>query len=132
MESDEKEIRELVAAWMRATIDGDVEAVLSLIAEDAIFLVPGKPVMRKTDFAEAARAQSAGKAPTFEGTSEIQEIRVVGDWAFMWTRLTVVATPPDGTESTTRSGHTLSVLRKDQGRWLLARDANLLAPAPAA
>jgi hypothetical protein len=29
-----------------------------------------------------------------------------------------------------RSGHTLTVLRKEQGRWLLARDANLLAPAP--
>jgi hypothetical protein len=31
-----------------------------------------------------------------------------------------------------RQGHTLTVLRKVQGRWLLARDANLLgAPQPA-
>jgi hypothetical protein len=28
----------------------------------------------------------------------------------------------------TRSGHTLSILRKQEGKWLLARDANMLAP----
>jgi hypothetical protein len=27
--------------------------------------------------------------------SEIQEIVVAGDWAFMWTRLSVVVTPPN-------------------------------------
>ena len=46
----------------------------------------------------------------------------------MWTRLTVVATPPGGAPSTTRAGHTLSILRKQNGKWLLARDANMLAP----
>jgi ketosteroid isomerase-like protein len=40
----------------------------------------------------------------------------------------VVATAPEGGKSTTRSGHTLTVLHKQHGRWLLARDANLLAP----
>lgn len=30
-----------------------------------------------------------------------------------------------------RAGHTLSVLRKQDGRWVLARDANLLAPVHA-
>jgi hypothetical protein len=28
-----------------------------------------------------------------------------------------------------RRGHTLSVLRKERGHWVIARDANLLAPA---
>lgn len=130
MQSDEQEIRELVATWMAATKAGDAEAVLNLMSEDVVFLVPGQPVMRKADFAAAARAQAAGEAPKFEGTSEIQEIKVVGDWAFMWTRLTVVATPPGGGRSTTRSGHTLSVLKKEKGKWVLARDANLLAPVP--
>lgn len=128
MQSDEQEIRDLVATWMAATKAGDVETVLSLMADDVVFLVPGKPVMRKPDFAAAAAAQATGKAPKFEGTSEIQEVKVLGDWAFMWTRLTVVATPPGGAPSTTRSGHTLSILKKERGRWVLARDANLLAP----
>jgi ketosteroid isomerase-like protein len=45
----------------------------------------------------------------------------------MWTKLTVIATPPDGSPPIERAGHTLTVLNKMQGRWLLARDANLLA-----
>ena len=128
MQSDELAIRELVSAWMDATRRGDVETVLSLMSDDAIFLVPGQPVMRKTDFAAAARAQERQDAPRFDGTSEIQEIKILADWAFLWTKLKVVVTPPGGGRSVTRQGHTLSVLEKQNGRWVLARDANLLAP----
>jgi uncharacterized protein (TIGR02246 family) len=110
MQSDEEEIRRLVTTWMAATKAGDVETILSLMSEDAVFLIPGRPVRRKTDFAAQARAQAGKEAPTFEGTSEIRGIQVLGDWAFMWTKLTVVVAPPG------------------QGRWVLARDANLLAP----
>src|SRR5262249_27206996 len=128
MRSAEDYIRELVATWMAATKSGDVDAVLDLMTDDAVFLVPGRPPMRKADYANAAKAQAAHAHPTFEGTSEIQELQVLGDWAYMWTKLRVVATPPDGSPPTARSGHTLTILRKEQGRWRLARDANLLAP----
>lgn len=128
MHTDEQAIRNLVSTWMAATKTGDVDTVLSLMADDAVFLVPGQPIMRKSDFAAAARAQSAQDAPRFDGTSEIQEIQLLGDWAFMWTRLTVVITPPGGAQPMRRAGHTLTVLKKQNGRWLLARDANLLAP----
>ena len=104
--------------------------VLTLMADDVVFLVPGQPPMRKADFARAARAQADGAAPRIEGHSEIQEIEVAGDWAFMWTKLSVVATPADGSPAIERAGHTLTVLRKENGKWLLARDANLLAPVP--
>jgi uncharacterized protein (TIGR02246 family) len=127
MQSDEQEIRQLVSTWMAAGKAGDVETVLSLMAEDAVFLVPGQPVMRKTDFADAARAQSGHEGPRFDGTSEIQEIKILGDWAFMWSKLTVVITPPGG-KPVTRAGHTLSILKKENGKWVLARDANMLSP----
>ena len=130
MQSDEQEIRQLVSTWMAASKAGDVDTVLSLMADDVVFLVPGQPVMRKADFAVAARAQSGQGAPQFDGRSEIQEIRILGDWAFMWTKLTVVVTPPGGTQSMTRAGHTLSILKKQNGKWVLARDANMLAPVP--
>src|SRR5262245_32337103 len=128
MQSDEQEIRQLVSTWMAASKAGDVETVLSLMAEDVVFLVPGQPVMRKADFAAAAQAQASPAAPQFDGTSEIQEIKLLGDWAFMWTKLTVVITPPGGGKPMTRAGHTLTILQKQSGKWLLARDANLLAP----
>jgi uncharacterized protein (TIGR02246 family) len=128
MQADEAQIRQLVETWMTATRDGDVDTVLDLMTDDAVFLVPGRPPMRKADYANAAKAQAAHAAPKFDGTSEIQELQVLGDWAYMWTKLRVVATPPDGSQATVRSGHTLTILRKEQGRWRLARDANLLAP----
>jgi len=130
MQDDEQEIRQLVSTWMAATKAGDVETVLSLMADDAVFLVPGQPVMRKDDFAAKARAQAGPDGTRFDGSSEIQEIRILGDWAFMWSRLTVVATPPGGAQPMTRAGHTLTLFRKQGGKWVLARDANMLAPVP--
>ena len=127
MQSDEEQIRELVATWMAASKAGDVPPVLDLMADDVVFLVPGQPPMDKSAFAAAARAQSGPSAPKIEGTSEIQEIRVLGDWAFMRTRLSVVASPADGAAPIERAGHTLSILRKERGKWRLARDANLLS-----
>jgi len=128
MERDEQEIRRLVANWMAATGAGDIDTVLGLMTDDVVFLVAGQPPMvGKAGFAAAARAQR-GAAPHFEGTSEIQEIKVMGDWAYMWSRLSVVVTPP-GNGARKRAGHTLSVLRKEKGKWLLARDANMLTAA---
>ena len=128
MTSDEQEIRELVQTWMTATKAGDTDTVLSLMASDVVFLMPGRPPMLgKESFAAAARAQASQGGPRFDGTSEIQEIKILGEWAFMWTRLSVVVTPASG-EALTRAGYTLSILRKENGRWVLARDANMLAP----
>jgi uncharacterized protein (TIGR02246 family) len=133
MSSDEQEIRELVATWMRATKAGDTDTVLSLMTDDVVFLVTGQPPMRgKSAFAAALKAQSrGGTPPEFDGSSEIQEIRILGDWAWMWTKLSVVVTSP-GAGPATRAGHTLSILRKEGGQWRLARDANMLARVDAA
>jgi uncharacterized protein (TIGR02246 family) len=128
MTNDEREIRELVATWMNATRAGNAEKVLSLMTDDVVFLIPGRAPMRKAEFAKGAAAQASGQAPTFDGNSDVQEVTVVGDWASIWTKLRVVATPPNGGTSTIRSGHTLSVLRRQGGKWLIARDANLLTP----
>ena len=128
MRTDEEQIRALVATWMDATRAGDTEAVLRLMTDDVVFLVPGRPPMRKADFAAAAQAQAGQAAPRFDGHSDIQEIQVLGDWAFLWTRLRVVATPADGSPAVEREGHTLTILKREHGRWLLARDANLLGP----
>ncbi len=128
MLSDEDQIRALVAAWMKATQAGDVDAVLGLMADDAVFLLPGRPPMHKPEFAAQARAQQQGAAPVFEGSSDIREVQVAGDWAFAWAALRVRVTPPGGKATLERAGHTLTVFHRQQGRWLLARDANLLAP----
>ena len=127
MGNDEQQIRELVAKWMAETRAGNTPAVLDLMTDDVVFLRAGHPPMRKAEFAEGAKAQQSGMAPNFDGKSEIHEIQVLGDWAFMWTRLEVTSHPPIGGTPTTRSGHTLTILRKVGGEWKIARDANMLA-----
>jgi uncharacterized protein (TIGR02246 family) len=127
MDHDEQEIRRLVATWIEATKAGDTEKVLSLMSDDVVFLVTGQPPMiGKAAFAAAMQAQAGQGRPQFEGKSEIQEVHVLGDWAYMWTKLTVIFTSPDGSPIT-RSGNTLTILKKQNGKWVLARDANMLA-----
>ena len=65
MQSDEQEIRQLVATWMAATKAGDIETVLSLMAEDVVFLRPGHPPMiGKSAFAAAAKPPSGQERAT--------------------------------------------------------------------
>src|SRR5262249_45358409 len=112
MTTDEQQIRALVATWIESTKSGDTETVLSLMSEDVVFLLPGQPPMiGKAVFAAAMQTQPGQPRPQFDGKSEIQEIQIAGDWAFMWTKLTVTITPPGG-QTMTRAGHTLSVLKK--------------------
>ena len=125
MTQDEQAIRELVATWMAASKRGDTETVLSLMADDVLFMVPGREPFGKEEFAAAARGMTDIR---IEGTSEIQEIEVNGDRAYLRNRLTITVTPEGGEPLLRRSGYTLSILRKEKdGRWVLIRDANLLA-----
>ena len=72
------------------------------------------------------RVSAAAAKRSLEG-EEIQEVHVEGNLAYIVTQLSVDVTPPGG-PTTRRTGNTLSVLRKQGGRWQLARDANLLTP----
>jgi uncharacterized protein (TIGR02246 family) len=122
MSADEHAIRDLVDRWMRATADGDADTVLNLMADDVIFMVPGRAPFGKEEF----RAQAQGlKNVRIEGQSDIRELKVLGAWAYLRNHITVTMTAP-GKDAVTRQGWTLTVLRKENGRWLLARDANLV------
>jgi uncharacterized protein (TIGR02246 family) len=126
MTDDERAIRGLVATWMAASQAGDVDTVLGLMADDVVFMVPGREPFGKAEFAASAQAM---KGVRFEGASDIHEIKVLGDWAYLRNYLSVTVTPPGG-EPMRRDGYTLTILRKGpNGKWLLARDANLLAKA---
>jgi len=123
MTDDERAIRELVATWMAASQAGDTQTVLSLMADDVVFMVPGREPFGKAAFAAASEGM---KGVRMEGTSDIREIQVLGDWAYLRSHITVTMTPPAG-EPVRRAGYTLTILRKQpDGKWRLARDANLV------
>lgn len=128
MESDEQQIRDLVATWLCASKAGDVDTVLSLMTEDVVFLRPGCSPMNRAEFAEATQVPASSTPPEIEGTSVVLEIQVAGYWAFMISQLSICVTAPGNDQPVRRAGHTLTIFRKTEGTWLLARDANLLAP----
>jgi uncharacterized protein (TIGR02246 family) len=124
MHPDEQAIRAAVQTWMQASADGDLPRVLALIDDDVVFLAPGRPPMRKTEF-EAASSGMAGKI-RIEGRSDIQEIRVAGDWAYVWTQLSITMTTAGGAP-VQRGGPALSIWRKKaDGAWVMYRDANMI------
>ena len=124
MTEDERAIRELVDMWMEASRRGDVETVLSLMTDDIVFMTPGREPFGKEEFRAASEAMSGVE---MDGSAEIREIRVLGDWAWIRNDIELTLTPPGG-EPMHRAGYTLSILHKcGDGKWRLARDANLVS-----
>jgi uncharacterized protein (TIGR02246 family) len=94
------------------------------MADDVVFMVPGQKPFGKEAFAAASEGM---KNVVIDGTSDIRELQILGDWAFLRNYLDLTITPPGGAAPVRRSGYTLTILRKElDGRWVLARDANLL------
>jgi uncharacterized protein (TIGR02246 family) len=123
MTDDERAIRELIATWMTASQAGDIDTVLSLMTDDVVFMVPGREPFGKEAFAAASQSMSGVR---MEGSSDIRELNVLGDWAYLRNHIALTITPPGGAP-VRRAGYTLTILRKGpDGRWRLARDANLL------
>jgi uncharacterized protein (TIGR02246 family) len=126
-EQEKQKIRELINNWIEASRAGDIDKVLTLMAEDVVFLQPGqKPMRGRETFAARSRAP-AGKVK-FEGKPEVQEIQVFGNLAYCWNYLSVSITP-EGGPAKQLAGNILSIFRKKpDGQWELYRDANMLAP----
>jgi uncharacterized protein (TIGR02246 family) len=98
------------------------------MAEDAVFLVPGKsPMKGRSTLEQGLRGLLKGHRVASRG--EIQEIEVSGDLAYCWSKLSVSITPLSGGDASVRDGNALSIFRKqNDGSWVLIRDANLLPP----
>jgi uncharacterized protein (TIGR02246 family) len=124
MSPDERAIRDLVDNWMKASRAGDIATVLSLMSDDVVFMVPGREPFGKQTFAANSRSMDGVR---LEGVADIRELKVLGDWAYLRNYIEIAITPP-GSETVRRSGYTLTILRKEpDGKWLLARDANLVS-----
>lgn len=122
--SDEQAIESVVERWMAATRAGDLNAVLNLMSDDAIFTVPEQEPFGKEQFAEGFKAISKMK---FQGKSEILEIEVFGDYAWTRNQIRMTMEKPNG-EAIEREARTLTIYKREaDGAWRLFRDANLPA-----
>ena len=81
-QDDEQAIREMVDTWLEASKRGDTATLRNLLADDVLFITPGKEPFGKDEFAAANPAGSM-KDIKMEAAIDIKEIEVVGPWAWM-------------------------------------------------
>lgn len=128
MEAEERAVRAVHTAWIAAVNAGDLARLLSLMADDAVFLSPGQAPLGRDGFPPGFLA--AHQQARVDCISELDEVVVVGDVAYARAQDSLTVTPRAGGEALRHVGHRLTVYRKQpDGRWLLARDAHTLHPA---
>lgn len=126
-QDDEQAIREMVDTWLAASKRGDLTTLLNLLADDVLFITPGKEPFGKQQFA-AANPPGSMNDMKMEADIDIREISVVGPWAWMRSFLKITFTKAGG-DPTRLSGHILTILQKNpDGQWVIKRDANFVAP----
>ena len=122
--TDEGAIHNLITTWQKASKEGNLSEVLALMADDVVFLTPGQAPMDKASF--SAGFKLIIEQVTIDSSSDIQELVIYGDLAYCWSYLSVVVTPKTSGATIRKSGYTLTIFRKEQDVWKLARDANML------
>ncbi len=125
MTEDEQAIRQVIATWMGASQSGDTATILSLMTNDVVFMVPGQEPFGREVF-EATANQFGAAGLKIDGINDVVELQIQGNWAFTRNRINLSITPAAG-EPMQRTGYTLTLFRREaDGRWRVARDANLL------
>jgi uncharacterized protein (TIGR02246 family) len=129
IEKDKESITRWFESWLKSTREGDLETVHGLIADDAVFLVPGNDVMKKIPFAKAVTFDpSTESAFQIETKSDIKQIEVFGDMAYMWSKTEVTILPKNGDPEMKLAGNSLTILKRNGAKWLMVKDANTIVP----
>jgi uncharacterized protein (TIGR02246 family) len=127
MEPDERAVREVHATWIAAVNAGDLARLLQMMADDVVFLNPGRAPIGRDEFPVGFSA--AHQHSRIRCVSELEEVAVVGEIAYTRCRDSLSVIPRAGGETTELAGDRLTIYRKQpDGRWLLARDAHTLSP----
>ena len=127
MGPDERAIREVHSTWIDAVNASDLVCLLSLMAEDVVFLNPGQAPIGRDGFSPGFSA--AHQQARINCISELEDVVVVGEVAYTLSRDSLSVTSRACGEAMQFAGHRLTVYRKQpDGRWLLARDAHTLSP----
>ncbi len=122
---DERQIRKLIDAWIAASNGRNLPALMDMMTDDALFMTPGRAPFGKAEFAADVERM---KGVAIDARAEVQEIEVSGPRAYIRNHIQVELTSP-GQAPKRMSGYAMSVLRKEaDGRWRIARDANLVRP----
>jgi len=127
MGSDERAIRDKHTTWIDAVNAGDLARLLSLMADDVVFLNPGYEGLGRDGF--STKFSAAHQQLRICCVSELEEVVVAGEVAYTRSRDSLSVSRLAGGEENRLAGDRMTIYRKQPGGgWLLARDANVLSP----
>src|ERR1041385_8966964 len=106
MASDEREIRTVHSIWIDAVNAGDRARLLTLVAEDVVFLSPGQAPVDREGF--SSKFMAAHEQMRISCTSELEEVVVVGEVAYTWSRDALSVTPRAGGKTGQLVGHRMT------------------------
>ncbi|MEN1681341.1 MAG: DUF4440 domain-containing protein [Planctomycetota bacterium] len=126
MTQDEQSVREWFDGWIKATTVGDADLARSLTADDAVFLIPGVGQMEKETFIAGATGDDPSRE--FELDCKIQEIKILGDHAWVIANVDLLITEKATGAKSRCKGDSLSVIRREGDGWVTIREANTMVP----
>jgi len=127
MSFDVQKIHDVHATWIAAVNDGDLAQLLTLMADDVVFLSLGQAPFGREGF--SVNFSAAHETRRIVCVSELEEVVVAGAVAYTRSRDTLSVSPREGGDTIELAGYRITVYgRQPDGRWLLARDAHTLAP----
>src|SRR5471030_2454158 len=109
MRSDEQEIREVHSTWIDAVNAGDLVRLLTLMADDVVFLNPGRAPFGRDGFSPGFSA--AHQQSRINCISELEDVVVVGEVAYTRSRDSLSVIPRGGGEAMQLAGHRITVYR---------------------
>ena len=127
MRSDEQAIREVHSTWIDAVNAGDLARLLVMSTDDVVFLNLGEECIGRDGF--STKFSAAHQQLRIRCVSELMEVVIVGEVAYTCSRDSLTVSPRADGEESRLAGDRMTIYRRQpDGRWLLARDANVLSP----
>ena len=118
IEADVEAIKSLSNEIMKAYNEGDLEALTAIVAEDVVFMPPGEPALIGK---EAMRNWHDFDKISIDVNITVEEVQVLGDWAFMRDIWIGSGTQKDSGEKFEFNNKGLYLLRRQtDGSWKMS------------
>ncbi len=115
IEADVEAIKSLSDEIMKAYNEGDLEALTAIVAEDVVFMPPGEPTLIGK---EAIRNWHDFDKISFDVNITVEEVQVLGDWAFIRDIWIGTVTQNESGEKFESNYKSLIILRRQpDGTW---------------
>lgn len=106
--------------WRLAWLAGDVNALLSLYADEPVLMPQGQSVIRGK---EAIRSlyEAVLDEVVITGDGTLMEIETSGDLGYFWSTYNLTASPKAGGKRIESEGKSLFIVKRRSGVWTISR-----------